>query len=101
MHSCEWKGVCHYYVLNLPSGKTVKNRIFTYPNAEGTNGKYKAIAGYISFYATSGTDAKTQGAWTAYIDDEVAQPQPGDFYSGWMDQYVRGKVKGGPGTWGW
>lgn len=100
---CEWKGKAAYYDFQAPggAGTTVKGRIFEYPDANGTGGKYAAIKGYISFYATSATDPKTQGEWRAYIDDERVEPQPGDFYSGWVDQYVVGKVKGAPGTWGW
>ena len=29
------------------------------------------------------------------------EPQPGDFYGGWVTSDIEGKVKGGPGTWGW
>ena len=100
---CEWKGRASYYAFTTPgpSKTRVENRIFDYPDADGTNGKYGAVKGYLSFYATSDTDEKTQGAWKAYIDDELVKPQPGGFYSGWVDQYVEGKVKGAPGTWGW
>ena len=35
------------------------------------------------------------------VDDEVVQPQPGNFYGGWITSRVRGPFKGAPGTMGW
>ena len=46
----------------------------------------------MSFYA---------GPWDCYVDGELVKPQPGDFYGGWVTSEIVGKVKGGPGTWGW
>lgn len=45
--------------------------------------------GYISLYA---------GPWDCYVDGEKVEPQPGDFYGGWVTSDIEGKVKGGPGT---
>ena len=39
--------------------------------------------------------------WKEELIDLQVQPQPGDFYGGWMTSDIEGPVKGGPGTWGW
>jgi uncharacterized protein (DUF427 family) len=90
---CEWKGMATYYSISrtLPdnSTETIEDRIWSYN--EPTVG-FKPIAEYLSFYA---------GPWDCYVDGELVTPQPGDFYGGWMTSDIEGKVKGGPGTWGW
>ena len=89
---CEWKGKATYYEIANPAKPEdiVKNRIWSYDNP--TSG-FKAIKGYLSFYA---------GPWNCYVDGEKVEPQPGDFYGGWMTSDIeRASVKGGPGTWGW
>jgi hypothetical protein len=82
-----------YYSIShsLPDGstETVKDRIWSYNEPTES---FKPIAGYLSFYA---------GPWDCYVDGELVTPQPGDFYGGWMTSDIEGKVKGGPGTWGW
>lgn len=71
------------------STETIKDRIWSYNEPTES---FKPIAGYLSFYA---------GPWDCYVDGELVTPQPGDFYGGWMTSDIEGKVKGGPGTWGW
>ncbi|KZP33201.1 DUF427-domain-containing protein [Athelia psychrophila] len=85
---CEWKGQATYYSIASGS-ETVKDRIWSYNSP--TPG-FKPINGYLSFYA---------GPWDCYVDGELVTAQPGDFYGGWMTNDIEGKVKGGPGTWGW
>jgi hypothetical protein len=36
-----------------------------------------------------------------YVDEELVQAQPGDFYGGWITQAIVGPFKGSAGTWGW
>ena len=87
---CEWKGRATYYEVTHPSDPkdVVTNRIWSYDSP--TPG-FKDIKGYLSFYA---------GPWDCYVDGERVEPQPGDFYGGWMTSDVeRASVKGGPGTW--
>jgi uncharacterized protein (DUF427 family) len=89
---CEWKGRAQYYSIENPSksGEVVKNRIWSY---ETPTSGFKDIKSYLSFYA---------GPWDCYVDGEKVEPQPGDFYGGWMTSDIeRSTVKGGPGTWGW
>ena len=39
--------------------------------------------------------------WSAWLDDERVQAQPGDFYGGWITSDLIGPFKGLPGTRGW
>ncbi|TQN70948.1 hypothetical protein CSHISOI_04552 [Colletotrichum shisoi] len=90
---CEWKGVATYYSTTAPgsssTGKSVdvSNRIWSY---ESPTSGFEAIAGYFSFYA---------GPWNCFVDGEAVQPQPGDFYGGWVTSEVEGIVKGAHGNW--
>lgn len=36
-----------------------------------------------------------------FVGDEVATPQPGGFYGGWITRDLKGPFKGEPGTMGW
>ncbi|KAK4705946.1 hypothetical protein P7C70_g268, partial [Phenoliferia sp. Uapishka_3] len=96
---CEWKGAAAYFNFLAPDGgPTIQNRIWSYPKpTAGT--KFAPIKDYLSFYAGSGA---TGGAgWKCYVDGEEVQAQEGDFYGGWVTSWLDGKMKGGPGTWGW
>ncbi|MCJ1371389.1 hypothetical protein MMC20_002604 [Loxospora ochrophaea] len=88
---CEWKGAATYWNISHPTSPSdvVHNRIWSY---ESPTKAFTPIKDYLSFYA---------GPWDCYVDDELVQPQPGDFYGGWMTSEIVGQVKGGPGTWGW
>lgn len=65
----------------------MKNRAWSY---ESPTKGFEAIKGYVSLYA---------GPWDCYVDGEKVDPQPGEFYGGWLTSDIEGKVKGGPGTW--
>ena len=41
------------------------------------------------------------GACTVLVDGEAVQPQPGNFYGGWITNDIVGPFKGEPGTMGW
>ncbi|KAL9604004.1 MAG: hypothetical protein Q9219_000766 [cf. Caloplaca sp. 3 TL-2023] len=88
---CEWKGRATYWSITNPSNtaETVRNRIWSY--TQPTKG-FESIKDYLSFYA---------GPWDCYVDGERVEPQPGDFYGGWVTSDIEGPIKGGPGTWGW
>ncbi|KAI4198579.1 MAG: hypothetical protein LQ346_002732 [Caloplaca aetnensis] len=88
---CEWKGAATYWNIAKPDNESevVKNRIWSYP--QPTKG-FSPIKDYLSFYA---------GPWDCYVDGERVEPQPGDFYGGWVTSDIEGPIKGGPGTWGW
>jgi uncharacterized protein (DUF427 family) len=88
---CEWKGTATYWDMASPSSPdtVAQNRIWSY---ESPTPDFAPIEGYLSFYV---------GPWDCYVDGEKVEPQPGDFYGGWVTGDVVGPVKGGPGTWGW
>jgi uncharacterized protein (DUF427 family) len=86
---CEWKGRAEYF--DVVSGERAAQRA-AYRYADPTAG-FRPIAGYLSFYAGPMD--------RCLVDEEVVDPQPGGFYSGWITPDVVGPFKGGPGTWGW
>lgn len=84
---CEWKGAATYYTINTPDGKQkVANRIWSY---EKPTSGFEPIKGYLSFYA---------GPWDCFVDGEKVEPQPGDFYGGWVTSEIEGIVKGRDGN---
>lgn len=88
---CEWKGVASYFAFATPEGQQIENRAWTY---EEPSNSFRPIKDYVSFYADK--------RWECYVDGELVEPQPGDFYGGWMTQDIkRESVKGAPGTRGW
>ncbi len=86
---CEYKGRAGYYDLTLP-GRAVASVAWSYD--EPARG-YEAIRGFVAFFA-----GRVDQAW---VGDELATPQPGGFYGGWVTSRVVGPIKGGPGTLGW
>ena len=88
---CEWKGQATYWQLPLPgTSEVVKNKAWSY---ESPTKGFEPIKGYLSLYANA--------PWDCYVDGEKVEPQEGDFYGGWVTSQIEGKIKGGPGTWGW
>ncbi|KAI4719779.1 DUF427-domain-containing protein [Aureobasidium sp. EXF-10727] len=88
---CEWKGAANYFTFKTPAGDLVDSRAWTYNEPTPT---FTDIKGYVSFYADP--------RWECYVDGELVEAQPGDFYGGWMtSDIVRKSVKGAPGTRGW
>lgn len=86
---CEWKGWCAYYDIAV-GDKRVPRGAWAYfdptPN-------FLALQGYYAFYPAL-MDA-------CYVDGELATPQPGNFYGGWITGDIVGPFKGEPGTMGW
>jgi uncharacterized protein (DUF427 family) len=87
---CEFKGVATYWDLAVPGAAVVEGVAWSYG---APTGSYAALKDYLAFYA-SRVDA-------CYVDGELVQPQPGDFYGGWITSHVSGPFKGSPGTMGW
>ncbi len=86
---CEWKGGAVYF--DLVAGDSVSPRAaWHYPTPTAA---FKELTGHYSFYP-----ARTEGC---YLDDELAEPQPGGFYGGWVTADIVGPIKGEPGTQGW
>jgi hypothetical protein len=71
--------------------RQVANGAWCYPQPSAE--RFQAIANYIAVYPSQ-MDA-------CYVDDEPIQPQPGDFYGGWITTDIVGPFKGGQGTWCW
>ena len=85
---CEWKGRATYYTVTAPGGgAAVADRIWSYDDP--TPG-FTPLRGCLSFYA---------GPWDCYVDGERVEPQPGDFYGGWVTSDIEGIVKGRNGNW--
>jgi len=86
---CEWKGSAAYHSLEL-GGRTIHNIAWSYP---APLPGYEAIRDHLAFYA-----GLVDEAW---VGDELATPQPGRYYGGWVTSKVVGPFKGEPGTSGW
>jgi len=86
---CEWKGRAGYYTL-VVGDKQAENVAWFYPDPTPS---FATIKDYVAFYAHV-MDA-------CYVDGEKVQPQPGNFYGGWITSDIVGPFKGSPGTWGW
>lgn len=86
---CEWKGLARYYTVSV-HGKEAANAVwcFSEPTPD-----FMGIKDYCCFYVRC-MDA-------CYVDNELATPQPGQFYGGWVTKDIVGPFKGGPGTMGW
>ena len=91
---CEFKGVAAYWDFDIPRNGAppllAGDVAWSY---ESPNQPYAALAGHLAFYAS-----RVDECW---VDDELVQPQEGDFYGGWITSDLRGPFKGAPGTRGW
>ncbi|MEQ8999000.1 MAG: DUF427 domain-containing protein [Coleofasciculus sp. B1-GNL1-01] len=86
---CEWKGMAGYADV-VVGDKRAANAAWYYPQPTP---EFASIKDHVSFYASK-MDA-------CYVDDELVQSQPGDFYGGWITNDIVGPFKGGAGTMGW
>ena len=86
---CEWKGRAGYYTV-VVGDKQAENVAWFYPEPTPS---FATIKDYVAFYAHV-MDA-------CYVDGEKVQPQPGNFYGGWITNDIVGPFKGVPGSWGW
>ncbi len=92
---CEFKGAARYWDLALPA--TPERASITVPEVAWSYaapaGAYAALKDHLAFYASRVDECTVNG--------ERVQPQPGDFYGGWITSDLRGPFKGAPGTMGW
>ncbi|MBI1179919.1 MAG: DUF427 domain-containing protein [Alphaproteobacteria bacterium] len=86
---CEWKGTAVYWEI-VAGGRIAEAAAWSYPDPEP---EFAAIRGWFSFYPGRVDACRVRG--------ELASPQPGPFYGGWMTSWVRGPVKGASGTERW
>lgn len=85
---CEWKGIATYWTVKVGK-QVIENAGWSY---EHPSTRFATIARHFAFYPSR---------CECYVDEERVQPQPGDFYGGWITSDVVGPFKGSPGTGGW
>lgn len=86
---CEWKGRAGYWDLRV-SDRRIESAAWSYDSPlDG----YEALQGYLAFYA-----AKMDRCLVGELNVE---PQPGDFYGGWITVDIVGPFKGERGTLAW
>ena len=86
---CDFKGVAKYWSLDV-GGMRSEQAAWSYPHPVSAFAK---IRDCIAFYAS-----RVDECW---VSDERVQPQPGDFYGGWITSRVVGPFKGSDGTLRW
>jgi uncharacterized protein (DUF427 family) len=86
---CEWKGRAHYFTVCV-GDRYERDAAWGYDQPSPA---YAALRDHVAFYAGR-MDA-------CFVDGELAVPQPGGFYGGWITSRVAGPFKGGPGSRGW
>ncbi len=86
---CEWKGSASYWDV-VASGNTAQRAAWSYA---APSPPFTRLAGHLAFYCAAMDRCS--------VDGEVASPQPGGFYGGWVTSWVTGPYKGAPGTLGW
>lgn len=86
---CEWKGQGAYYTV-IVGDKTLENVAWYYPNPTLA---FTGIKDYVAFYPAP--------MEACLVDGEKVEPQPGNFYGGWITSDIVGPFKGSAGSWGW
>jgi uncharacterized protein (DUF427 family) len=86
---CEWKGRAEYRSI-VVGEKRVDKAAWLYPRPVPA---FEAIRDCLAFYACSQV--------ACYVDGIRVQPQPGQFYGGWITPDIIGPFKGEPGTARW
>lgn len=86
---CEWKGLAEYRHVEV-GAQRIEHAAWVYRRPTAA---FRALRSHIAFYAAPGV--------ACYVDDELARPQPGGFYGGWITADIVGPFKGQPGTQGW
>lgn len=86
---CEWKGLAHYYSLDV-KGKIVKKAAWYYPKPIP---EFATIMNFVAFYPAP-MDA-------CLVNGEKVRSQSGGFYGGWITDNIVGPFKGEAGTMFW
>ncbi|CAI5969020.1 unnamed protein product [Closterium sp. NIES-65] len=88
---CEWKGAATYWTVTIPqASKHLPRCAWSY---ERPTPLFQPITSHLAFYCAPMDACRVGG--------ELAEPQPGGFYGGWVTKDIVGPFKGGPGSWGW
>lgn len=86
---CEWKGSASYYAVTA-AGRTAERAAWTYPSPAPA---FAPIKNFVAFYPAAMDECR--------VDGELARPQPGGFYGGWITNDIAGPFKGAPGSMFW
>ena len=86
---CEWKGQARYWSV-IAGGDRLERVGWSYANPTAS---FRMLTDHVAFYPAP-FDRIT-------LDGEVVQPQPGEFYGGWITSRVVGPFKGVPGSRFW
>jgi uncharacterized protein (DUF427 family) len=86
---CEWKGAARYWSLRA-GGAEAPRCAWDYP---APTTRFAALKDHLAIYAQAMDRVTVAGV--------AVEPQPGNFYGGWVTPNLRGTVKGAPGTEGW
>lgn len=86
---CEFKGRAEYLDVQVDDARA-DSAAWRYPSPAE---RFEAIAEYIAFYAHK-MDA-------CFVGGERVEPQPGNFYGGWITSDIVGPFKGDAGTRHW
>ena len=85
---CEWKGPAQYWTL-VDGDRRLPGVAWSYPQPLAGA---EALADCVAFYPQN-LDCR--------VDGDIARPQPGGFYGGWITAELVGPFKGEPGSHGW
>lgn len=85
---CEWKGTASYFDL-ITGNRRAERAAWAYANPQPA---FTALKDHLAFYP---------GRVDCFLDGERVEPQPGDYYGGWITHEIVGPFKGGPGTLHW
>jgi uncharacterized protein (DUF427 family) len=85
---CEWKGPALYWDL-IDDVRHLPRVAWSYPQPLAGA---ESLAECIAFYAHH---------LECSVNGELAVPQPGSFYGGWITPDLSGPFKGEPGSEGW
>ena len=92
---CEWKGWAYYWHIIVNQNK-FENAVFSFLDPledEVVGSRFQQIKGYFAFYARKELDC--------FVGEELAKPQPGCYYAGWVTDKYTGPFKGEPGSENW
>jgi uncharacterized protein (DUF427 family) len=85
---CEWKGTASYWTVRVDD-QTAENAAWSYRSPKVD---YAALRDYFAFYPS---------IFECFVNGERVEPQPGDFYGGWVTKELVGPFKGMPGSSHW
>jgi len=86
---CEWKGVARYWSLRA-GGELVVDAAWSYAEPEAP---YIVLRDHLAFFAGR--------VGRCCVDGVAVNPQPGDYYGGWITPELVGPFKGEPGSEAW